>query len=297
MRTTRLSQWQRRSIRLTAVACTAVFGFLLTPRPAHAQAAAAATSPAPVTVDDDADLDPDPAQPDFTLITLPTNLRLPKFKSAFRVTHRFTMPLGEGDGGDLASNFFTLDSSAFIGLEYRFGIARGLQGGVYRTSDRTIQFFGRYSVLTQRDGKPISLDASASIDGTNNFRDSYTPAIGAVISRELGSVAAVYVEPMWIGNSNPFPSELTEHDDTLMLGLGARVQLRPTLYVVAELAPRSGFEPGTNHASFGLEKRVGGHVFQINFSNGVGTMTSQLARGTSSYDDWHLGFNITRKFY
>src|ERR1700674_610119 len=31
----------------------------------------------------------DLAQPDFTLVGLPTALRLPQFKSAFRVTHRF----------------------------------------------------------------------------------------------------------------------------------------------------------------------------------------------------------------
>ena len=45
--------------------------------------------------------DPDDEQlkleePDFTLISLPTALRLPKYKSAFRVTHRFTRPLGQG---------------------------------------------------------------------------------------------------------------------------------------------------------------------------------------------------------
>ena len=32
----------------------------------------------------------DPSEPDFTLIGLPTTLRMPKFASAFRVTHRFT---------------------------------------------------------------------------------------------------------------------------------------------------------------------------------------------------------------
>ena len=36
---------------------------------------------------DDPDLDINFAQPDFTLVTLPTTLRVPKFKSAFRVTH------------------------------------------------------------------------------------------------------------------------------------------------------------------------------------------------------------------
>ncbi|MFI5076736.1 MAG: hypothetical protein ACHQRO_05305, partial [Vicinamibacteria bacterium] len=80
------------------------------------------------------------SQPDFTLINLPTGLRLPKWKSAFRVTHRFTRPLGEGDFGDLASDFFGLDSGAIIGLEFRIGVAPGTQVGIHRTNDRTIQF-------------------------------------------------------------------------------------------------------------------------------------------------------------
>ena len=51
-----------------------------------------------------------PAQPDFTLVGLPTGLRLPRFKSAFRVTHRFTRPLNQGDFGSLTEDFFGLDS-------------------------------------------------------------------------------------------------------------------------------------------------------------------------------------------
>src|SRR5262245_55456853 len=64
-----------------------------------------------------------PAEPDFTLIGLPTNLRLPRFGGVFRVTHRFTRPLND-NFGDVADDLFGLDSSAQIGLEYRFGIVR-----------------------------------------------------------------------------------------------------------------------------------------------------------------------------
>ena len=49
-------------------------------------------------VEDDPDLDLSVEQPDFTVITLPTTLRLPRFRSAFRVTHRFGRPLGAGPG-------------------------------------------------------------------------------------------------------------------------------------------------------------------------------------------------------
>jgi hypothetical protein len=284
--------------RLAGVALLAACMLAVAPA-AMAQGAssapAAAAQAAPPA--DDPDLDPNPAQPDFSVVTLPTTLRLPRFKSAFRVTHRFSRPLGQGDFGSLAEDFFSLDSGALIGLEYRFGIMRGWQAGVYRTSDRTIELFSRYNVFQQGKGLPVSVDASFSIDGTNNFRDSYTPVVGAIVSRELGAWGAIYVEPMWVHNSNPLPSEMTDDNDTWMLGLGARVRVRPTVYVVAELAPRTGYEPGVNHATFGVEKRAGGHVFQFNFSNGLGTTMGQVARGGTAYDNWHLGFAISRKFF
>jgi hypothetical protein len=259
---------------------------------------AALAAPAPALAqDDDPDRDLRLAQPDFTVITLPTTLRLPKFRSAFRVTHRFGRPLGQGDFGDLLEDFFGLDSGAQIGLEYRFGIFRGAQIGIHRTSDRTIEFFSQYSVLQQQNNGVIGLDAVATIEGTNNFKDSYTPSLGVVVSRELGEVAALYVQPRWVNNSNPLPSELTDDNDTFFLGLGARVRIRPTVYVVGEFIPRVGYEPDVNHGTFGIEKRAGGHVFQLNFSNGFGTTMGQVARGGTASDDWYLGFSISRKFF
>ena len=49
--------------------------------------------------------------------------------------------------------------------------------------------------------------------------------------------------------------------------------------------------------TFGLEMRRGGHTFQLNVSNSLGTTMAQMARGAANNDDWFLGFNISRKFY
>lgn len=264
---------------------------------------AATAAPAPQTpVPEPSEARVNPSQPDFTLVALPTTLRVPLHKSAFRVTHRFTRPLGQGDLGDLASDFFALDSSAQIGLEYRFGLVRGGQVGIHRTNDRTIEFFSEYSLLQQGERWPVSVAAYASIDGTNNFRDSYTPALGAVLSRELGRHGAVYLEPIWVNNSNPLPGEVVDHNDTFMVGIGGRFRVRPSTYLVFEVTPRvSGFDPGTHQASFAIEKRVGGHSFQLNFSNGFGTTMGQIARGgpkaANGDTDWYMGFNISRKFF
>jgi Membrane bound beta barrel domain (DUF5777) len=261
-------------------------------------AAQAASAPQKGDIVDDPDLDLVPLQPDFTVIAMPTALRLPRFKSSFRVTHRFGRPLGQGDFSDLAEDLFGLDSGAQIGLEYRFGIMRGTQIGIHRTSDRTIELFTQYDLMQERDGRPVNLSVVASMDGTNNFRDSYSPALGVVVSRSLGPVGTVFVQTIWVNNSNPLPSDLTDDNDSVLVGVGTRIRVRPTVYLVGEIIPRvTGFDPGVNQASFGIEKRVGGHVFQLNFSNSLGTTMGQIARGGASNDDWFLGFNISRKFF
>src|SRR3970040_647231 len=132
---------------------------LVAPAMASAQQGAPAAQSQP---DDDPDRDPNRAQPDFALVNLPTTLRVPRFKSAFRVTHRFARPLGPGDFGSLAEDLFGLDSGAQIGLEYRFGLMRGLQAGIHRTSNKTIEFFSQYNVLQQNGTSPIGLGVLAS---------------------------------------------------------------------------------------------------------------------------------------
>ena len=247
---------------------------------------------------DDPDLDLSIVQPDFTIVTLPTTLRMPRFKSAFRVTHRFGRPLGAGDFGDLAGDLFGLDSGAQIGLEYRFGVMRGLQAGIHRTSNKTIEFFGQYNVLQQSESVPLALGVIAAVDGTNNFRDSYSPVLGVAVTRTFGDRIALHADPIWVDNSNPGPAALVAHDDTFMIGLATRIRVGSAVYLVGEIIPRAaGYDPGVNHATFGVEKRVGGHTFQLNVSNAFGTTMSQLARGGFTNDDWYLGFNISRKFF
>ena len=251
-------------------------------------------SPALAQDDDDSVLKL--AEPDFTLVSLPTTLRLPKYGSAFRVTHRFFRTLND-DIGDVASDFFGLDNGAAIGLEYRFGVIKNGQLGVHRTSDnKTIEFFGQYGVL--REAKAfVDVSALLSIEGTDNFQESYSPAIGAVISRTVKDWAAFYVQPVWINNTNRLPADLVDENSTFIVGLGTRIRIRPTVYLVGEVVPRTGYKPGVNHGSFAIEKRAGGHTFQLNFSNGFGTTMGQVARGGTASDDWYIGFNISRKFF
>jgi hypothetical protein len=239
------------------------------------------------------------AEPDFTLIALPTALRVPRFKSAFRVTHRFTQPLN-ANAGDVASNLFGLDSGAQIGLEYRIGIVKNGEVGIHRTSDKTIELFSQYGLVRQTTSHPVDVSVMVSVEGTNNFRDQYSPAVAGILSRTFGDAAALYVEPTWVHHSNVQPDTAIggAPTDTVMVGLGGRFRIRPTVSVVTEFSPRlSGFRPGINHGGVAIEKRAGGHTFQLNVSDSFATTMGQIARGGPAGTNWHLGFNISRKFF
>jgi len=241
------------------------------------------------------------AQPDFTLVNLPTSLRLPRWKSAFRLTHRFTRPINCDSELRCPDNWledlFGLDEGAIIGLEFRMGIAPNTQVGIQRARiDKTIDIFGEYAITRQKQGMPFEIAARLGVEGTDNFRDVYSPTIGAVVSRFIGDRAAVHVEPFWAGNTNLQSDE--GEDSTFLLGLALRWRILQTVYLVGEYTPRlSGYQPGTDSAGFAIEKRVGGHVFQLNVGNTFAGTIGQLAQGAPNDHDWYLGFNLSRKFY
>jgi hypothetical protein len=246
----------------------------------------------------DPDLRLDVLQPDFVISSLPTTLRLPRHKFGFMVTHRFTRSLGRGDLGDLASDLFGFDTGAQIGLELRYGLFSGTQVGVYRTSDRTIQLFGQQSLMQQKsDGHPLGIDLLVTLEGLNNLQGNKSGAFALLVSRKVAGRLAAYFEPIFVTNSNVVDLPGTDNN-TAMIGLGARLRVLPKMYLVGEITPRvAGYKPGVNQMSFGVEGRAGGHQFQINFSNGLGTTLGQIARGGIDNHSWFIGFNISRKFF
>ena len=285
---------------------------LALPSPVHGQTpeagSTASTQPsttttAPPASDDDERLDP--AEPDFVVINLPTTLRLPRHKGDFHLTHRFEGNLRDGSFTDQLSNFFGVDVGAALGLEYRFGVMRHLEAIVLRTNRaRAIQFSAKYDAWHQSDTRPVSISGIVSIEGDNNFGansgnlpNNYAPALGAVISRELGTQLALYATPFWVGKTG---ISLSGDGNTGVIGLGARVRFGPTssTYFSAEVSPRiGGFVIGDPEYGFAIEKRVGAHFFALTFTNGTSNQTyRQIAHGGAP-GHLHLGFNLTRKFY
>jgi hypothetical protein len=105
---------------------------------------------------------------------------------------------------------------------------------------------------------------------------------------------AVYVTPVWVHDT---ARRLELDRDMLLVGIGGRVRVSGSVYLVGEVAPRAaGHRPGPPTFGFAIEKRAGGHLFQLNVGNGQGTTFAQVARGGVARS-LHLGFNLARKFF
>lgn len=269
-----------------------------TAAPVYAQPPAASADPVAQAVtpaSDDDDEKMRPLEPDYSLVNLPTTLPLPVHAGNFHLTHRFNENLRHDSFGTQASNLFGLDEGATIQFEYRFGVLKHLEAIASRTNvNRTILLGAKYDAFHESASYPVGLSAIASVEGTNNFQENYAPALGVVVSRTLGTAAAVYAAPIWAHNSLPGS---TTTQNTVYVGLGTRVRLVPSLYVVAEVSPRvSGFVVGDAEFAFALEKRVGAHVFSVTFANTSATTYGQIARGGAP-ESLYLGFNLARKFF
>lgn len=256
---------------------------------------------------------PLPAQIDLNLINLPTTQSIAKHKGYFRLTHRFARDLRRGSFGDLASDLFSLDQGAIIGLEYRFGITSNIQAGIHRSLlSKTIQTFARWDFLRQSDAFPVGISLTGSVEGLNNLRDKHQPAVAVTVSRTFGDRLALYATPAFVSGTHAVDfiagheghdhdlgleeDAHANHDDTWFAGLGARVRFSQSGYITGEYTPRlAGYDPNRGEWGVAIEKRTHGHTLQLNLTNSFGTTFGQLARGGSPHDVY-LGFNVTRRF-
>jgi hypothetical protein len=306
---------------LCAAACVLLLGLPLGAAAQTAPPPAAPTATAVLTTEDP-DLDINVIAPDFALTALPTTLRMPAGKFAFRMTHRFSRPIagtcpdegpkpdGCGGIGAFVENFFGFDSSSKVGLELRYGVMPGTQVVLHRTNDRAIQMLAQHQLFPHRGWVPagsgitpagpmFGIDLVCAVEGQNNFRRDHTITVGAIASYQVRDQATIYAQPMLLFNSNPVSDSNTDDNHTVMLGVGGRLRLgQSKMYLVAEAAPRlAGFKPGVDHISFGFESRAGGHMFQFNVSNSFGSTLRQVALGGPGNGDWFLRFNLSRRFF
>lgn len=235
----------------------------------------------------------------------------------------------------ISNDLLGLDSSAVSSLGLTYGITDRLYASIYRSPlcqqglCKTIELGLGYHLLDEAGKSPIALSAYASVEGDHNFTERYTWNFQVMLARSVTKYVNLFFSPAAHINSNggdrfkeflsgqPFAESLRLGRHSGSFGLGVNARVRPTTSLLFEYTPRVGFKMGQivgdfdpttgqllgfrneseDEIGFGIEKRIGRHVFSLTFSN---TQTTTTARYNSSNlglpkDKFTIGFNLFRR--
>jgi len=235
----------------------------------------------------------------------------------------------------ISQDLLGLDSSAVSSLGLTYGITDRLYASVYRSPlcqqglCKTIELGLGYHLLDEAGKSPVALSAYASVEGDHNFTERYTWNFQVMLARSVTKYVNVFFSPAAHVNSNggdrfkeflsgePLAASLRLGRHSGSFGFGVNARIRPTTSLLFEYTPRVGFKMGQivgdfdpttgqlirfrneseDAIGFGIEKRIGRHVFSLTFSN---TQTTTTARYNSSNlglpkDKFTIGFNLFRR--
>ncbi len=239
------------------------------------------------------------------VVNLPTTTTMDKGDFLFRVSHRFVPPTSAG-----VDEFWGLDGPAtvFVGLGYgitdRLGLSVG-RTGLDQEWNLTLSWLAVEQGLAA--GLPFSAAVHGGIDWATMKREGHDlfdggnfKAHAAVsISRQCSSRFSLLAVPAVATNTDHWDASSRTN---FALGLAARYMILEDLSLMAEWIPvLSGYktEGGENGWGLAVEKKIGGHVFQIFVTNAFGLTPSQVLTGGDlklGKGDFRLGFNIFRTF-
>ena len=256
---------------------------------------------------------------DDFLMSMPTGRPLERHGLYVNFSHRFAFEAavsGPARGASLAG----LDGFSLSSLGFGYGISRRLSVSIYRSPTfiaRPIQMMAAYNLLSENGGAPLNATARVSIEGQDNFSRNFAENLELIVSRSLTGRAQVYAAPTVSFNARRLfsPRSIRSSSipnlpgyNTVSLGLGASVDLRPTLALVAEVIPtlHNGRPLGIHRPAygFGIQKKIRRHSFTIGLTNSPGTTVSQRAGTRAAFLNdpradtprgLAIGFDLTRQ--
>lgn len=235
----------------------------------------------------------------------------------------------------ISKDLLGLDSSAVSSFGVTYGITDRLYANVYRSPlcqpglCKTIELGLGYHLLDEAGRSPIAMSAYASVEGDYNFTERYTYNFQAMIGRSMTRYVNLFFSPALHVNSNgndrfkgflasqPLVKSLRLGRNTGSFGFGLNARVRPTTSLLFEYTPRVGFEMGQlvpdfdtgtgqlkgfkndseAEIAFGIEKRIGRHVFSLTFSNTQATTTARYNSSNQALppNKFSIGFNLFRR--
>jgi mono/diheme cytochrome c family protein len=258
---------------------------------------------------------------DDRLMSLPTGRPLAQHGVVVDFAHRFAFDpafSGPARGRALAG----LDGVGIASFGFAYGITSRLSVSAYRSPSliaRPIQLMAAYSVGEESRGAPLNVAIRVSVEGQNDFAKNYTENIELILSRSITGRAQFYFVPtvsfndrrlVLVGSFRSSAIPDVPGVNTFSTGVGAAVDIRPTVALVAEVIPTlvNGRPLGIHRPAyaFGIQKKILRHAFTFGFTNSPGTTVSQRAGtraaflgnpGADKPSGLFIGFNLMRELH
>jgi hypothetical protein len=236
------------------------------------------------------------------LVNLPTPRSIGRHHVLFRVSHRFYPSVKEGYDA-----FYGLNGPASILVSLGYGITDSLSltlGHGNRFHEWILsgkwRFWGEGSLAAPLTGA-LNLGAALATearDGVSRFSsENFKFSAQLSLAYRVSHAVSLLLSPGYASNTNHWAKD---SEGTLALGLGGRIHLGRDYSFLAEMIPvLAGNKEERPGFGLGLEKKIGGHVFQVFALNSVGITESQYLPGGDlcpREGDFRFGFTIFRWF-
>jgi mono/diheme cytochrome c family protein len=240
-----------------------------------------------------------------TVVNLPTTTVMDKGDVLFRVSHRFMESVSMGYDA-----FWGFDGTAMVYLGFGYGITDKLgvvlgRSRLYQEWDVTASYLVAEQGLTK--GFPVSVAvraggswATQKMDSRGRF-DTHNIKLHALVSvsYQASKRLSFLAVPALATNTNHWDADPKTN---IGLGFGARFMVIEDLSLIAEWTPfLSGYKVDGGYSAWalGIEKKIGGHVFQVFVTDAYGLTPAQFLAGGDlrlGDGDFRFGFNIYRTF-
>jgi len=223
----------------------------------------------------------------------------------FVIAHRF------GSVKNGLSDLFGLDEST-IRFSFFYGFSDGFNLGISRSEFRkTYEISSKYRLAQQKKvGFPFTIVGFSSLGINTNISKDDFPKLDfkhrltyfneILISRKINKILSLEIAPIFIKEN--FVLNDSQDNSQFVLAFGGSHKLNKSLSLNFDFAhnfnkvSHSGFR---DPLSLGLDIQVGGHVFQLVFSNAQPLTDANYiinATGNWAKTDIFFGFNLLRVF-
>jgi hypothetical protein len=236
-----------------------------------------------------------------TLACLPTAETVEEGRFLFRIAHRFYPAVRSG-----ADELFGLDGPASTMLAVSYGLSGRLSISLAAANqDKEFDLAVHYAVVSGEAASPmaLTLHAGASLatdpsTGRSAFDDrNLMFHAQASFSFRLTDRLSLLAVPAYVTNADYRSGDRL---GTLALGLGGRWMFLGDISLLAEWVPvLSGYRAAADGWAAGIEKKIGGHVFQFMVLNTSGALPGQYLPGGDLLvhkGESRFAFNIYRAF-